>query len=305
MTLNQKNILVTGARGFVGSAVLARLAAQGVPKQNIVAHSQEIGDLRSIEECRKAVHGVHIVIHLAGITGGVAFHREHAERIYEENLAMGLNIIAAARKSGAEKFVMAGSLTEYGIHAPLPLREETLWDGEPKPAHAAYARAKRALLTEAGKLRSKGLQSAHLLLASMYGPGEKSDFVIPALIQKMIAARDSKLPNVTVMGTGNDTRDFLYVDDAAEAIVMAAGTHDSAEPMNIASGKETSIRDLAFTIGRLIGYEGKIVFEAKRKEVSRSWADISRAKKELGWSPATDLETGLRATIEWHAGSAI
>ena len=299
MSHTGKKILVTGAGGFLGEHVVARLKAVGIREENIVAHSRNSGNLLDPSECEKAAENAQIVIHLAGITGGIAFHREHPTRIYEENLTMGMNVITAARAAGVEKFVMAGSLTEYGMNAPVPLREETLWDGEPKPVHAPYARAKRALLTEATQLRAEGLQSAHLLFASMYGPGENDDFVIPALIKKMSAAKKDKLPNVSVMGTGNDTRDFLYVEDAAEAIVFAAEKYDSDMPLNIASGKETTIRDLALTIARLVGYGGEVVFESKAGEISRSWADISRSK-ELGWSPATSLEDGLRKAIDRH-----
>ena len=300
MPLDKKNILVTGAHGFLGCAVLARLKMRGIPEEHIAAPTRESADLRTVEVCERIAAGIDVVIHLAGITGGVAFHRDNASRIYEENLAMGMNIIAAAGKGGVQKFVMAGSLTEYGIHAPVPFREETLWDGEPKPAHAPYARAKRALLIEARKQRAHGLQSAHLLLASMYGPGEKSDFVIPALIRKITAAKDERTPSVLERGTGAATRDFLYVDDAAEAIVMAAEKYDSDEPLNVASGKETSIRELAFTIGRLVGYEGTIEFDGRSDSRERVVADITRAR-EWGWSPTADLETGLRATIEWHS----
>jgi len=299
MSLTGKKILVTGAGGFLGEHVVARLKAVGISEDNIVAHSRNSGNLLDPSECEKVAQGSQIVIHLAGITGGISFHHDNAARIYEENRAMGMNVIVAAQKSGAEKFVMAGSLTEYGVSAPLPLREDTLWDGEPKPMHAPYARAKRALLVEATKRRAKGLQSAHLLLASMYGPGEKDDFVIPALIRRMTEAKEKQLPSVPVMGTGNDTRDFLYVDDAAEAIVLAAEKYDSDIPVNIASGKETTIRDLALTIARLVGYGGKVEFDNQPESAERVAADITRAK-EWGWSPATSLEKGLLKTIEWH-----
>ncbi|MBI5456413.1 NAD-dependent epimerase/dehydratase family protein [Candidatus Kaiserbacteria bacterium] len=299
MELRDKKILLTGARGFVGRAVCARLQSIGVPEKNIALHSSEKGDLRTKEAAREAVRGAHIIIHLAGITGGILFHRDNANRIYEDNFLMGMNMLGAARESGAEKFVMAGSLTEYGMDAALPLSEDSLWSGDPKPQHAAYARAKREILLEAKKQRAQGLESAHLLLASMYGPGERDDFVIPKLIKKIAAAKREDKPQLLEQG-GASTRDFLFVEDAARAILAAAESYDSDTPLNIASGIEVSIRDLALLIGKIIGYEGVMQFESVAERPDRVVADIRRAKKELGWTPLVDLETGLRATIAWH-----
>ena len=300
MQLKNKTILLTGGQGFVGTAVLARLKEVGVSEGDIRVHTRQMGDLREEKICREVVKGIHTIIHLAGVTGGIHFHRENAESIYEDNLAMGLNLLSVAREAGVEKFVMAGSLMEYGVSAPVPFREETLWDGEPRPAHAAYARAKREILKEAKKQRREGLQSAHLLLASMYGPGEKDDFVIPKLIKKIMIAKEENIPQMIERGTGASTRDFLYVEDAAEAIVVAVDSYDADEPLNIASGKEMSIKDLAFTIGRLVGYDGEVVFDNTPDTPDRFVADITRANA-WGWAPKTDLEDGLTATIAWHA----
>ena len=304
MQLKNKTILLTGGRGFVGGAVFAQLKVVGVSESDIRVYDRAMGDLREEGACREAVKGIHTIVHLAGVTGGIHFHRENAESIYEDNLTMGLNLLSAAHAAGVEKFLMAGSLMEYGMSAPIPFREETLWDGEPRPAHAAYARAKREILKEATRRRHEGLQSAHLLLASMYGPGEKDDFVIPKFIKKIMTAKKENVPQITERGTGASTRDFLFVKDAAEAIVMAADSYDADEPLNIASGKETSIKELATTIGRLVGYEGKIVFDGSSEKSERIVANITCAK-EWGWSPQVDLREGLRSTIKWHIAQQI
>jgi GDP-L-fucose synthase len=301
MDLRDKKILVTGARGFVGTAVVARLKARGVPASHIFTPAREAGDLRTAAVCEKAASGADVVIHLAGVTGGVTFHREHPGSIFYDNLIMGVRLMEAARRAGAQKFVTAGSMAEYPTAAPIPYKEKNLWDGYPDSVHAPYAVAKTMLMVQALSYRAEyGFNAVHLLLTSMYGPGEKDDFVIPSLIRRMREAARAGAPSVEVWGTGKPTRDFLYVEDAAEAIILAAERYDSGEPVNIGSGVETSIRDLAAAIARLTGFAGEVRFDAAKPDGSpRRVADVARARG-FGFRAATDLESGLRATIAWH-----
>ncbi len=304
MELQGKKILITGGGGFLGTAMQARLKARGIPENNIYVPREEEGDLRIAEVCDRAVRGMDVVIHLAGVTGGVTFHRARPGSIFYDNLIMGVQCMDAARRAGVEKFVTAGSVAEYPSTAAVPFEEATLWDGYPDLVHAPYAVAKTMLLAQAQAYRAQyGFNGIHLLLTSMYGPGEKGDFVIPALIGRMEEAVEKGESSVAVWGTGNATRDFLYVEDAAEGIVRAAEQYDMPEPANLASGKETAIRDLAKTIARLVGYKGEIVFDPTKPDgAPRRVVGIRRARESFGFVPMSGLEDGLRATIAWHRG---
>ncbi len=301
MNLCGKKILVTGAQGFVGTAVVASLKSRGVLDENLLLPSFGEYDLRTREACEEVMAGVDVVIHLAGVTGGVTFHRAHPGSIFYDNLIIGVRLMEAARKAGVKKFLTAGSMAEYPATAPLPYKEETLWDGYPDLVHAPYAVAKTMLLAQAQAYRVQyGFNAIHLLLTSMYGPGEKDDFVIPSLIRRMVDAKRRGESFVEVWGTGKPTRDFLYVEDAAEAIVGAAERCDSPEPVNIGSGIETPIHALATTIARLVGFSGEVRFDPTKPDgAPRRAADTSRARV-FGFSPRTDLESGLRMTIAWH-----
>lgn len=301
MELKNKKILVTGAHGFVGTAVVDALKSRGIAEENLSLPRFEDCDLRTREACEKAVTGADVVIHLAGVTGGVTFHRAHPGRIFYDNLIAGVRLMEAARRVGVKKFVTAGSMAEYPAAAAIPYEEKTLWDGYPDLVHAPYAIAKTMLLVQGQAYRNEyGFNAAHLLLTSMYGPGEGTDFVIPSLIGRIREAQEKGEAQVVVWATGKPTRDFLYVADAAEAIVLAAERYESSEPVNIGSGVETSVANLASTIARLTGFTGEVRFDPTKPDGSpRRVADTARAKG-FGFQAATDLESGLRGTIAWH-----
>lgn len=303
MDLKDKKILVTGAGGFLGTHILETLVARGVPERNILMPRSTELDLRKLGDCDKAVEGQHLVIHTAGITGNIEFHKAHPAEIFYDNLVMGVQLMEAARRGGVEKFITIGSATEYPEYAPVPLNEENLWLGPVEETHVSYTIAKKMLLVEAQAYRAQyGFNAIHLLLTNMYGPHEKIDGgPIPSLIKRIADAKAVHADTVTVWGTGNVTRDFLYVDDAAEGIVLAAEKYDKGDPANLGSGYEVSIRDLAMTIGRLMDFKGSFIFDTTKPEgQQRRMLEVSRALREFGFHATTDFEKGLQKTIASH-----
>lgn len=303
-TLIQKKILVTGAYGFLGRHLLENFyTKRRAPERNIFAPRKEEFDLRKKEHAEKVVRGIDIVIHLASVTAGIDFHRSHPGEIFYDNLMMGAHLMEAARQSGVKKFVTIGSVMEYPSHAPVPFKEENLWDSMPEDIHVPYAIAKKMLLVQGEAYRQEyGFNSIHLLLTNMFGPGDKRDsaFVIPSLIRRVLEAQEKNIPYIEVWGSGGATRDFLYVEDAAEGIVRATELYDSGGPVNMGSGIEVSIKELAEKICFLMGYEGEIRWNNSMPEgQSRRVLDISKAQKEFGFIPTTDFETGLLRTIEY------
>lgn len=246
---------------------------------------------------------VDVVIHLAGLTGGGTYHKEHPAEIFYGNMMMGVNLMEAARGAGVKKIVIAGSATEYPADAPMPLKEEDLWNGFPEARHAPYSIAKRALLVQGQAYRAQyGFNVVHLLLTSMFGPFAKPDGgPVPGFIERIVEAKKTGENEVVVWGTGKATRDFLYVGDAAEAIIMAAEKYDGAEPVNVGSGEETSIKILAETIAELCGFKGALHFDpTKSSDETRRVLDVSRAEKAFGFRARTSLRDGLRKTLEWY-----
>lgn len=305
MDLTKKKILVTGGAGFVGRHIVQKLLERGVSRDRIsVPRSNEM-DLRKRADCERAVAGVDLVIHVAGTTGGPQFHKEHPAETFYDNLMMGVELIEAGRKAGIEKFVAIGSATEYPDNAPLPYREEDVWLGPPEETHAPYTVAKRMVLAQGQAYRSQyGMNVIHLLLTNMYGPGEPDTFVIPMLIRRMSEAKASGAKSINMWGTGNPTRDFLYVEDAAEGIVLAAERYDKPEPANLASSFEVSIRELTAMVSDLMGFHGEINWDSTKPDGQlRRMLDTTRAEREFGFRSGTDLETGLRKTIEYHANA--
>jgi GDP-L-fucose synthase len=304
MDLRDKKILVTGGGGFLGRHVVQTLKARGVPEKNIVVPLREEHDLRRADACHAVTRGVHVVIHLAGITGDGQFHRERPGEIFFDNFTMGVELMEAARKNGVRKFVTAGSITEYPERAPLPYREENLWTGAVEELHEAYSIAKAMLLVQGQAYRAQyAFDAIHLLLTNMYGPGEETvrGFVITNIVRRILEARRNGAPSITLWGTGEPTRDFIYVKDAAEAFVAAAERYSKPEPVNIGSGWEISIRELATTTAKLMGFVGKIRWDVSRPEgQSRRILDPGRAEHEFGFRARTALEDGLRETIAWH-----
>ncbi len=303
MNLADKKVLVTGGAGFLGAHIINQLLACGMPAENIFSPKAEALDLRTRENCEKAVAGRNLVIHAAAITGNVVLHQEHPGKIFYDNLMMGVELMEAARKAGVEKFVTIGSATEYPDSAKLPFREEDLWVGEVEPLHAPYTVAKKMLLVEAQAYRAQyGFNAVHVLLSNMYGPGEHPDGgPVPSLIQRVAAARAKKEKFLDVWGTGTPTRDFLYVEDAADGIIRIAEKYDKPEPINLGTGREISMRELAETIMKLMDFDGEIRFDPTKPDgQKRRLLDPTKAEREAGFKAVTELKDGLRKTIMFH-----
>lgn len=304
MDLAKQKILVTGGEGFVGNFLVKKLMASGVPEGNITVPRLSECDLRFYDNCEKAVAYQDLVIHLAAVTGGIEFHKTHPGNIFYDNLIMGVHLMESARRAGVKKFVGIGSATEYPANAPLPYREESLWEGLPDLVHIPYSMAKLMLLVQGQAYRTQyGFTAIHLMPNNMFGPGERfeSGFVIPSIVKKIMEAEAAGNNFITVWGTGQARRQFLYVEDAAHAIVLATEKYEKPEPVNIGSHEEISIRDLIFAIARLMNFRGEIRWdETKPDGQLRRTLDTSRAEREFGFSAKTSIEEGLRKTIDWH-----
>lgn len=308
MNLKNVKILVTGGNGFLGSNVVKELIADGVPRSNIsTPHSSEL-DLRKWEDCKKAVEGQQLVIHLAAVVGGIGANREHPGKFFYENLMMGVQLMEAARTGGVVKFVAVGTVCAYPKFTPVPFKEDDLWNGYPEETNAPYGLAKKMLLVQAQAYRAEyGFNAIYLLPVNLYGPGDnfdpKSSHVIPALIKKIHEAKEADSPFVEVWGTGGASREFLYVEDAAKGIVLAAKEYDKPDPVNLGSGTEITIKNLVELIGRLMDYKGEIRWDSSKPDGQpRRMLDVSRAKKEFGFKAKTTFEDGLRRTIDWYLG---
>ncbi len=306
MELKGKKILVTGGAGFLGNFVVKKLSKLGVPKENIAIPRSKDFDLRKWGNCLKVVKNQDIVIHLAAKVGGIGFNKEKPGELFYDNIMMGIQLMEAARQTGVEKFVAVGTVCAYPKFTPVPFREDNLWDGYPEETNAPYGLAKKMLLVQAQAYRQQyGFNAIYLLPVNLYGPGDnfdpKSSHVIPALIRKVAEAKREGQNFIEVWGSGRATREFLYVEDAAEGIVLAARKYDKPEPMNIGLGKEISIKELVGLICRLMNFEGKIRWDTTKPDGQpRRHLDVSRAEKELGFLAKTDFETGFKKTIKWY-----
>ena len=308
MDLTQLRICVTGGAGFLGSFLVERLRAQGVPDERIlIPRSVEYDLTRESDVERLYDEGTpDVVIHLAAQVGGIGANRVNPGWFFYANLVMGLHLIEHARRRGIRKFVQVGTVCAYPKHATVPFREDALWDGYPEETNGPYGIAKKALLVMLQAYRDQyDFHGVYLLPVNLYGPGDnfslESSHVIPALIRKCIEARDAGESEIVCWGTGNASREFLYVDDCAEAIVTAVAKYDDAEPVNIGTGREITIRALAELIARLTGFDGRIRWDATRPDGQpRRCLDVSRARERFGFEARTDLETGLRHTIEGY-----
>lgn len=306
MTLNDKKILVTGGHGFLGSVVVKKLIERGVPEGNLFAPSSQELDLVRWENCVKAVAGQDVVIHIAAVVGGIGANRAHPGKFFYDNIMMGVQLMEAARLAGVKKFVAIGSICAYPKFAPIPFKEEDLWSGYPEETNAPFGLAKKMLLVEAQAYRAEyGFNAIYLLPVNLYGPGDDFDLenshVVPALIRKIYDAERSHGTSVEVWGTGTATREFLYVDDAAEAIVLATEKYDKPDPVNLGSGQEISIKDLVATIAGAMDFKGEIKWDASKPDGQpRRALDVSRAEREFGFRAKMDFAEGLRRTIEWY-----
>lgn len=301
-----KKILLTGGSGFLGSFVSEELVARGVKKDNIIIPRSRDLDLRRWESCLEAVGGADIVIHLAAKVGGIGYNLKFPGELFYDNAIMGIQLMEAARQAGVEKFVAVGTVCAYPKFTPVPFKEENLWDGYPEETNAPYGVAKKALLVQAESYRKQyGFNAIYLIPVNLYGPGDHFDpedaHVIPALILKFYDARKSGLDKVIAWGTGNPSREFLYVKDAARGIVMAAERYEKSGPVNLGSGEEIMIGELVYMIKELVGYEGEVEWDTSRPDGQpRRKLDVSKAKEEFGFESEITLTEGLVETIEWY-----
>ncbi len=301
-----KKILVTGGAGFLGTHLVKKLIEQRVSKENIFIPRSKDSDLRILENCSKTVKGIDIVIHLAGNVGGIGYNREKPGELFYDNIMMGAQLMEEARKAGIKKFVGLGTICQYPKFTPVPFREEDLWNGYPEETNAPYGLAKKMLLVQSQAYRQQySFNAIHLMPVNLYGPGDnfdpESSHVIPALIKKFIDAKKRGDEFVVVWGSGKPTREFLYVEDAAEAIVLAAEKYDKAEPVNIGSSFEISIKELAELIKKIVGFNGRLVWDKTKPDGQpRRKLDTSKAEKEFGFKSKINFEEGLRKTILWY-----
>lgn len=310
MTLENKRITVTGGAGFLGSHLVERLRRGGCRSISVPAHAEF--DLTRADAVERLFveQKPEVLIHLAAVVGGIGANRVNPGRFFYENAIMGIQLIEAARRHGVEKTVVLGTICAYPKFTPVPFREEEIWSGYPEETNAPYGIAKKALLVQCQAYRQQyGMNSIYLLPVNLYGPRDnfhaESSHVIPALIKKCVDAVRAGENEIVLWGDGSPTREFLYVEDAAEGIALAAERYDKAEPVNLGSGREISIRDLAVTIAGMTGYTGRIVWDAtKPNGQPRRCLDVSRAEREFGFRAGTSFDDGLRKTIEWYRSVA-
>jgi len=299
-----KKVVVTGGAGFLGTHLIAKLKEHGAT-DIFIPHFEDF-DLREKDACARAVKGAQVVIHLAANVGGIGYNRDYPGTLFYDNLLMGVHMMEEGRKAGVEKFVAIGTICAYPKFAPVPFKEDDLWSGYPEETNAPYGLAKKMMLVQSTAYRSQyDFNSIFLLPVNLYGPGdnfkESSSHVIPALIKKFVESKEQNKPSVTVWGTGKATREFCYVEDAAEGIVLATESYNESEPVNIGAGFEISIKDLVEKIRGLVDYKGEIIWDTTKPDGQpRRMLDTTRAKEKFGYSSSTDFDTGLKETIEWY-----
>lgn len=314
MDLQGKTILVTGGHGFLGRHVCNQLRERGLriegdgPSPQVYTPRSSNFDLtieRSVYEMYREIKP-HVVIHLAAVVGGIGANKDNPGSFFYKNMSMGLHMIEEARKHDVEKFVAIGTICAYPKHTPVPFKESDIWNGYPEETNAPYGLAKKMMLVQSQSYHEQyGFNSIYLLPVNLYGPYDNfnpaSSHVIPALIKKCIEARNNNLDQIVCWGTGDASREFLYVDDAAEGIVAATEKYESTEPVNIGSGLEISIKDLVLLIADLCKFKGQIIWDTSKPDGQpRRCLDTSRALEKFGWKARTDFADGLRRTIEWY-----
>jgi len=299
-------VVVTGGAGFLGCFVVNALRERGCAAP-FVPRSREY-DLRRESDIARLLDAARpdLIVHLASVVGGIGANRANPGRFFYDNLIMGTQLMEGARRAGVAKFVAVGTVCSYPKFAPVPFREEDLWNGYPEETNAPYGLAKKMLLVQSQAYREQyGFNCIVLLPVNLYGPGDNFDpsssHVIPALIRKCMEAVESGAREIVVWGTGRATREFLYVDDAADAIVLAAERYDASEPVNLGTGSEISIEDLVARIARHTGFTGRIVWDTSKPDGQpRRMLDTSRAAKNFGFVAKTSFDEGLRKTIDWY-----
>jgi GDP-L-fucose synthase len=302
----ERTVLVTGGAGFLGTHVLRKIQAHGSPAV-IVPRSREF-DLRDKAAIIRLFEQTRpdLVIHLAAVVGGIGANRQHPGQFFYDNAIMGLQLLEQARVFSIEKVVVLGTVCAYPKFTPVPFHEADLWNGYPEETNAPYGLAKKMLLAQAQAYRQEyGLNAIYLLPVNLYGPGDnfdpESSHVIPALIRKCLEAVEGGQDEVVVWGTGQASREFLYVEDAAEAIVLASEHYDEPEPVNLGSGREISIKELVELIAELTGFRGRLVWDTTKPDGQpRRCLDTSRAEQAFGFRARTDFREGLQRTIAWY-----
>lgn len=306
MNLTTKRIMITGGDGFLGGYVLAELKRKEV--QHLFVPSHQEYDLTQLDDVIRACKDSRpdIVIHLAAKVGGIGINREKPGEFFYDNLMMGAHLMEQARLAGVEKFVSIGTVCAYPKFTPVPFHEDDLWNGYPEETNAPYGLAKKMLLVQGQAYRQQyGFNAIYLLPVNLYGPGDnfdpRSSHVIPALIKKCVDALDRGDRQMVAWGTGSASREFLYVEDAARAIVMATEQYNQPEPVNLGSGMEITIRNLLELIAELTGFQGEIIWDTTKPDGQpRRSLDTSRAKQAFGFQAQTDFREGLRKTIDWY-----
>ncbi len=303
---DKETVVVTGGAGFLGGHVVETLQKRGC--RSVVIPRVEDCDLRSESNIRRLYESARptMVIHLAAVVGGIGANLENPGKYFYDNAIMGIHLIELARQYNISKFVAIGTICAYPKFCPVPFKEDDLWNGYPEETNAPYGLAKKMMLVQAQAYRQQyGYDTIFLLPVNLYGPGDnfnpKSSHVIPALIKKCVEAQAQGAKEVVVWGDGSATREFLYVEDAAEGIVLAAEKYDESEPVNLGAGFEISIKDLVHLIARLTGFQGKIMWDTtKPNGQPRRMLDTSRAREKFGFVAKTGFEEGLTRTIDWY-----
>ena len=304
MDWESKNILVTGGNGFLGSRLVKMLKEKN-PKKITIPDSKK-HDLRNVDNCKSVLEDIDVVFHLAAKVGGIGLNQSKPGELFYDNLMMGVNLIEESRKNNVEKFISLGTICSYPKFTPIPFKEENIWDGYPEETNAPYGLAKKMLLVQSNAYKEQyGFRSITVFPTNLYGPGDNfndnSSHVIPALIKKIQNAIKSNHDSIVLWGDGTPTRDFLFVDDAAKGIILAADKYEKTEPLNLGSGEEISINHLAQLIMKIMNVNLKIKFDTtKPNGQPRRCIDTEKAKNEIGFIPKTSLDVGLKQTIDWY-----
>jgi len=297
--------LLTGGAGFLGSFIVDKLIEKGVKKQDIRIPRSKNHDLRTWENCKEVVKDIDIVIHLAARVGGIGFNMKYPANLFYDNAMMGIQLLEASRLAGVKKFIGMGTVCSYPKFTPVPFKEDDLWNGFPEETNSPYGIAKKILLVQQQAYRAQyGFDSIYLIPVNLYGPRDHFDpedsHVIPALILKMSEAKRNNEEKVTVWGTGRVSREFLYVEDAAQAILDATENYNKPEPVNIGTSEEIMIKDLVDLIKDLVGYKGNIVWDSEKPDGQpKRKLDVSKAEQQFGFKSTINLEQGLQKTITW------